>query len=115
MPVRIQRKRTKGWEMPKNALYVGRPSIFGNPFPVNPYQSAEVAVQRYENWLRGEGDEGRLMAPVRREKILKGLPELASYDYLACWCPLVDKDGIPIPCHIDVLRTLIAELEQANV
>jgi hypothetical protein len=31
-PKRIQRKRTKGWRMPEGAVYVGRPSIFGNPF-----------------------------------------------------------------------------------
>ena len=30
---RIQRKRTKGWRMPKGAVYVGRPSPWGNPFP----------------------------------------------------------------------------------
>ena len=28
---RIQRKRTKGWRMPDNAVYVGRPSKWGNP------------------------------------------------------------------------------------
>ena len=33
-PVRIQRKRTKGWRMPEGAVYVGRPSAWGNPFPV---------------------------------------------------------------------------------
>ncbi|HET7326979.1 MAG TPA: DUF4326 domain-containing protein [Nocardioidaceae bacterium] len=32
MPERIQRKRTKGWRMPEGAVYVGRPTIFGNPF-----------------------------------------------------------------------------------
>jgi hypothetical protein len=26
-PKRIQRKRTKGWKMPPNTVYVGRPSI----------------------------------------------------------------------------------------
>jgi len=31
-PVRVQRKRTKGWRMPENTVYVGRPSKFGNPF-----------------------------------------------------------------------------------
>lgn len=31
-PVRIQRKRTRGWRMPEGAVYVGRPTIFGNPF-----------------------------------------------------------------------------------
>lgn len=32
MPQRIQRKRTKGWRMPEGAIYVGRPTKFGNPF-----------------------------------------------------------------------------------
>ena len=34
MPIRIQRRRTKGWRMPAGAVYVGRPSYFGNPFSV---------------------------------------------------------------------------------
>lgn len=34
MPVRIQRKRTRGWKMPPNTVYVGRGSIWGNPFVV---------------------------------------------------------------------------------
>jgi hypothetical protein len=31
-PVRIQRKRTAGWRMPPDAVYVGRPTKWGNPF-----------------------------------------------------------------------------------
>lgn len=31
-PKRIQRKRTPGWRMPHNTVYVGRPTKFGNPF-----------------------------------------------------------------------------------
>src|SRR5438445_613136 len=30
-PVRIQRRRTKGWKMPSNTVYVGRGSKWGNP------------------------------------------------------------------------------------
>ena len=33
-PVRIQRKRTKGWKMPPNTVYVGRPTEWGNPFKI---------------------------------------------------------------------------------
>ena len=43
MPQRIQRKRTKGWSTPlcscgcgRKAIYVGRPSRWGNPFAVVP-------------------------------------------------------------------------------
>jgi hypothetical protein len=32
MPERIQRKRTKGWQMPPDTIYVGRPGRWGNPF-----------------------------------------------------------------------------------
>ena len=31
-PQRIQRKRTRGWRMPEGAVYVGRPTKWGNPF-----------------------------------------------------------------------------------
>ncbi len=32
MPIRIQRKRTKGWKMPENTVSVCRPTKWGNPF-----------------------------------------------------------------------------------
>lgn len=32
MAKRIQRQRTKGWRMPGGAIYVGRPTVWGNPF-----------------------------------------------------------------------------------
>ena len=31
---RIQRKRTRGWRMPRGAVYVGRPSKFSNPYAI---------------------------------------------------------------------------------
>lgn len=31
-PQRIQRRRAKGWKAPEGAVYVGRPTIWGNPF-----------------------------------------------------------------------------------
>jgi hypothetical protein len=34
-PQRIQRQRTKGWRMPEDAVYVGRPSVYGNPWPID--------------------------------------------------------------------------------
>ncbi|MDB5409274.1 MAG: hypothetical protein JWL84_4186, partial [Rhodospirillales bacterium] len=32
---------------------------------------------------------------------------------LACWCPLVGKDGKPVPCHADVLIELANAPPQA--
>lgn len=31
-PIRIQRKRTRGWIMPPDTVHVGRPGKWGNPF-----------------------------------------------------------------------------------
>lgn len=36
MPDRIQRRRAKGWRLPEGTIYVGRPTVFGNPFHVFP-------------------------------------------------------------------------------
>ena len=101
-PKRIQRKRTKGWRMPENAVYVGRPSKWGNPFRVSngdcshpdcgpgshPPSTAMMAVAAFRTHWKV------LLADLARM-------ELRGKD-LACWCPL-DQ-----PCHADVL------LEWAN-
>lgn len=42
-PKRIQRKRTRGWTTPPNTVYVGRPTIFGNPFVVDAEHDAAWA------------------------------------------------------------------------
>ena len=80
-PRRIQRRRVKGWRMPPNTVYVGRPSKWGNPF-----RRREVGM--YEVALRYQRLRKISKADVRRE--LRG-------KNLACWCPL-DQ-----PCHADVL------------
>jgi len=90
VPKRIQRKRIKGWRMPENAVYVGRPTKFGNPFYAPPYSRAE-AVRLYRRALLSGNPVGG-----------KIIQELRGKD-LACWCPLVDKNGNPVPCHADVL------------
>jgi len=95
MPKRIQRKRTKGWRMPAGAVYVGRPSKFGNPYDwqTNPYYRTRAACVEAYRYSLGAG----LRAGIRA--LADGLEELRGKD-LACWCPL-DQ-----PCHADVLLEL---------
>lgn len=76
MPKRIRRKRTKGWRMPEGAVYVGRPSKWGNPFLLQgnwicwaaiawgfradaPGRRA-AAVAMFRAWLTTEVEEGPL-------------------------------------------------------
>ena len=49
-PKRIQRRRTKGWRMPEGAIYVGRPTKWGNPY------NAETLIYSVpKNMLLGAG------------------------------------------------------------
>ena len=118
MPKRIQRKRTKGWRMPEGAVYVGRPTRWGNPFRPSPrdrrtearlslrYRMALAArrVASFEGWLLRplHSPWFGLASDAARSKILIALAELRGHD-LACWCPL-DQ-----PCHADVLLELANE------
>jgi hypothetical protein len=102
-PQRIQRKRERGWRMPEGAVYVGRPTKWGNPFRLGQpglddcmvCGSPEDAVAKYRSELTTFADAvnftGLTPAEIRAE--LRGKD-------LACWCPL-DQ-----PCHADVLLEL---------
>ena len=91
MPKRIQRKRTKGYRLPDNTVYVGRPSKWGNPYRICDGYGTEGAIERYALWLSNK---------LREDPHF--LDELRSKD-LACWCPL-DK-----PCHADVILKILEE------
>jgi Domain of unknown function (DUF4326) len=96
-PKRIQRKRSRGWTMPEGAVYVGRPTKWGNPYrvwdgrtmPPNGYVEPLRVVEAYRNLV----EDPDLTDESFRDEIRR---ELRGKD-LACWCPL-DK-----PCHADVL------------
>lgn len=118
-PIRVQRKRVKGWRMPENTINVTRPGRWGNPFkignyyrigrtgfmsPCHPDTIAEakndgvhvfvsdnkIAVELYEKYLK------QLMFPPPIKQELKG-------KNLACFCAL-DQ-----PCHADVLIRIANE------
>jgi hypothetical protein len=92
-PKRIQRKRSKGWRMPQGAIYVGRPSRWGNPFKAIGGVTKATCVEQFRRRMFSSNQA------AERESIVKTFRGKT----LACWCPLVDADGIPVPCHADVL------------
>lgn len=118
---RIQRQRVKGWRMPENTVYVGRPSRWGNPFAVKcifdyrhrggraswgVLESCELgSTGQYALGFTQTHDdiaEARARAvALYREAINDGRLRLDASPlrgkHLACWCPL-DQ-----PCHADVL------------
>lgn len=99
MPQRIQRKRTKGWKMPENTVYVGRPTKWGNPFIVGKpggVYSALVKDQRHAWQLY------RSVAVDKPELVAAAQTELKGKN-LACFCPLPSQPYADDCCHAAVL------------
>lgn len=84
---KVYNKRKNGY--PKDAIYVGRPSKWGNPFTVKEYGRGK-ALDEYEMWIR-----------VTDKPTLKDIMELRGKDLL-CWCA-------PEPCHADILLRIANE------
>ena len=81
----VLNKRVHG--VPADAVYVGRPTKWGNPFMLNADGSnRDEVVEQYAKWLFNQPD---LMAE---------LPKLRGR-HLVCWCA-------PLRCHADVLLEL---------
>jgi hypothetical protein len=123
-PQRIQRSRKRGWRMPEGAVYVGRPTKWGNPFKATGAAASFAAVAAggrgdvardrahgvvclFVRWLTGAPVECDLTAMMaQQEHKAAGSPAPPTPDEirralrgrdLACFCPL-DQ-----PCHADVL------------
>ena len=79
--------------MPPDTIYVGRPTVWGNPYIVG------------SKLLSGETlDEAKAVELYRQHVAVvfdpKTIRERLGGKNLACWCPL-DR-----PCHADVLLEL---------
>lgn len=106
-PQRIQRRRAKGWQMPEGAVYVGRPSRWGNPLPGNIKQlTPDQIVDGYRDLVvlrKTTLEAPDYIVTLRATDCATPIPTvdeirtaLAGRD-LACWC----KSGVP--CHANVL------------
>ena len=81
-------------------VYIGRPSIFGNPFShrrsdhaLVMVKSRKEAIDMYRKWINGEVDvKGAIPPTIDQIKSLKGKT-------LGCWCK-------PRACHGDVLAEI---------
>ena len=117
---RIQRSRRKGFRTPEGAIYVGRPTMWGNPFQAKRWGHAKSVIL-HRQWIEGRmgalplerslgfnSEEIDALARLR-ERVLTNLYRLAGHD-LACWCPLTSDW-----CHAELLLDLAvqhAEIER---
>lgn len=91
---RVLNKRTRN--IPKDAVYVGRPSKWGNPYRIGDFYAGkrltrQDCVDLHRADLLREIKEN----PAKLDEIRR---ELRGKD-LACWC-------YPEPCHAEVLLEL---------
>ena len=91
MPRRIQCRRDRSWQTTPQAVYVGRPSRWGNPSRVGIDGDAACCVRLFEATYE---HDAAYRAAYRAA--------LAGKD-LACWCKVYDAKHNRIPCHADVL------------
>ena len=70
-------------DAPPDAVYVGRPSKWGNPFTIGRDGTREEVITKYLHWLPDSG-----LNPAELEG-----------KNLVCWCA-------PLPCHADILLKL---------
>lgn len=89
--------------MPEGAVYVGRPTKWGNPYRVGSMivLTGKKAGQRIDAAGVVEFFRHSIMQDSNKAEAVRDLArrELAGRD-LVCWCPL-DQ-----PCHADVLLEL---------
>lgn len=72
-----------------NAVYVGRPTKWGNPFSIGLHGNRQEVIELFKNYL------------ANRPALIMSLDELKGKD-LICWCA-------PEPCHADILLELANE------
>ena len=97
--------------MPPDAVYVGRPGKYGNPFrhaaggtPLSRAESVDHFRRAIVFWRQADWWPAYIAALCGKS--------------LVCWCPLCDRhaDGRPLdvecpdcpPCHADVLAELVS-------
>lgn len=81
---KVLNKKRSG--VPVGAIYIGRPSKWGNPFVIGKDGTRDEVIAKYRTYL------------LRDAQLMAALPELRGKD-LVCWCA-------PCACHGDVLLEL---------
>lgn len=108
-PIRVQRKRTKGWRLPENTVCITRGTPWGNPFIVNPHVepgsksgACYICVPTVEDAVDCFAIMVREDTPAMRE-FRRNIREHLRGKNVACFC------GLDSPCHGDTLLQVANE------
>src|SRR5262245_43493958 len=85
-------------------VYIGRPSLLGNPFKIGKDGTREVVIRKSWVWV---WEQSRRRGVVDRElERLAAIARLGDLT-LVCWCKERDKD---VDCHGDLVKRAIEGL-----
>ncbi len=76
--------------IPKDAVYVGRPTKYGNPFSLHNFNTREECVEAYRKWL------------VTETELIKDIKLNLKGKDLVCFCA-------PKLCHANILLEIANE------
>src|SRR5215510_11077505 len=98
--IRIENKKTYRGD----GVYIGRPSLLGNPFRIGENGTRAEVISLYRAWL---WRQIKLRGDVYEE--LKRLAARAKNGdlVLICWCK-------PANCHGDILKSAVVWMNSAN-
>lgn len=86
---RVWNRRNRMSQVPHDAVYVGRPTMYGNPFVLKKERDRDKIIVKYAEWIM-EDKQRWLRETMRRN--LRGKD-------LVCWCS-------PQVCHADVILVI---------
>lgn len=72
-------------------VFIGRPSMWGNPFEIGKHGTREEVIEKYRNYVLND--------PLLMDQIME-----LDGKTLGCWCS-------PLPCHGDILIEIINDLK----
>lgn len=82
---KVLNKKTHG--VPAGAVYIGRPSKWGNPFVIGADGNRADVIAKYKAWL------------LKNPKLVQDAKHELAGKSLVCWCA-------PEACHGDVLLNI---------
>ena len=77
----------------KHTLYIGRPTVWGNPFVIGKDGNREEVIQKYETYARNN------------KALMHNISLLHEDLILGCWCA-------PLACHGDIIIKLWKEMHE---
>jgi hypothetical protein len=102
--IRIANKKTyRG-----SGVYIGRPSLLGNPFHIGMHGTRAEVIAQYRVWLWQQ-----IQARTAVFQELQRLAQQAQHGdlVLLCWCKESDRE---VPCHGDVVQAAIHWLNEQD-